>query len=48
MGLRIGKEDSLFSPGNVLGQQGKDVATQGMEGMGDGKALLTIRVIRCS
>ena len=46
MGLLIGKEDALFSPGKALGQQGKGLATQGMKGVSDGKALLTIRVIR--
>jgi hypothetical protein len=48
MGLRIGKEDTLFSPGLTLREQGKAVAVEGMEGMGNGKAMLTIRVIRCS
>lgn len=48
VGLRISKEDSLLSPSKALCQQGKGLATQGMKGMGDGKAVLTIRVIRCS
>jgi len=46
--LLIGKEHPLFAPGKALGQQGKGVATKRVKGMGDGKALLTIRVIRCS
>jgi hypothetical protein len=48
MGLRIGKEDPLLSPGSTLRKQGKTVATEGMKGMGNGKALLPIQVIRCS
>ena len=48
VGLLIGKEHPLFAPGKALGQQGKGVATEWMKGMGDGKAMLTIRVIRCS
>jgi hypothetical protein len=48
MGLRISKEDPLFSPGKTLGQQKKGLATQRMKGVSDGKAMLTIRVIRCS
>jgi hypothetical protein len=45
---RIGKEDTLFSPSNSLGQEGKGLATEGMKWMGDGEVMLTIRVIRCS
>ena len=48
VGLLIGKEHPLFAPGKALGQQGKGVATEWMKGMGDGKAMLSIRVIRCS
>ncbi|GHO63427.1 hypothetical protein KSC_023190 [Ktedonobacter sp. SOSP1-52] len=48
MGLRISKEDALLSPGSALREQGKAMATEGMEGMGNGKAMFTIRVIRCS
>jgi hypothetical protein len=48
VGLRIGKEDPFFPPGKPLCQEGKGVTMQRMKGMGDGEALLTIRVIRCS
>lgn len=48
MGLRIGKEDAIFSPGKVLGEQSKSLAAERMKGMGDGKVTLIIRVIRCS
>jgi len=48
VGLLIGKEDTLFSPGQALGQQGKGMPIQRMKGVDDGKAVLTIRVIRCS
>ena len=48
MSLRIRKEDPFLPPGKAVCQEGKDVAMQGMKGMGDGEALLTIRVIRCS
>ena len=48
MCLRIKKEDTLLSSGKALCQQGEGLATQGMKGMGNGKAMLTIRVIRCS
>jgi len=45
---RISKEDPLFSPGKALGEQKKGLTTQRMKRMGDGKAMLTIPVIRCS
>jgi hypothetical protein len=46
--LWIRKEDPFFSPGQALGQEGKGVAVEGMKRMGNGEALLTILVIRCS
>ncbi len=48
MGLRIRKEHTLFSPGKTLGQQKKGLPTQRMKGMRNGKAMLSIRGIRCS
>ena len=48
MALRISKEDPFLSPGSALREQGKVLATKRMKGMGDGKARLTIRAIRCS
>jgi hypothetical protein len=48
MGLWIRKEDPLFSPGKTLGQQKKGLPIQRMKGMRDGKAMLTIPVIRWS
>ena len=48
MGLRVRKEHSLFPPSKALGQQGKGLATQGVKWVSNGKAWLTIRVIRCS
>ncbi|GHO57643.1 hypothetical protein KSB_61180 [Ktedonobacter robiniae] len=48
MGLRISKEDTLLSPGAVLREQGEAVPAERMEGMSNGKAMFTIRVIRCS
>ncbi len=48
VGLRIRKEDTLLPPGKALGQKGKGLVMQGVKGMRDGKALLAIRVIRCS
>ena len=46
--LRVGKKDTLFSPSKALRQQGEALATKRVKRMGDAKALLTIRVIRCS
>ena len=48
MGLRISKEDPLFSPGPALREQGKTVASEGMERMGNGEGGLPICVTRCS
>jgi len=48
MRLWIGKEDTLLSPGKVPCQQGKGLTTDGMKGMGNGEAMLTMYVIRCS
>lgn len=48
MCLWIEKEDTLLSPGKALRQQGKGLTTEGMKGMGNGEAMLTIYVIRCS
>jgi len=42
LGLRIGKEDALFSPGPALREQGKALATEGMERMRNGKGVLSI------
>jgi hypothetical protein len=48
MCLWIEKEDTLLSPGKALCQQGKGLTTEGMKGVGNGEAILAIRVIRCS
>lgn len=46
--LWIGEEDTFFSPGITLRQSRKRLARERMKGMGDGKARLSIPVIRCS
>ena len=48
MRLWIRKEDAFFSPGKALGQKRKGLAVEGMKRMGNGEALLSIQVIRCS
>jgi hypothetical protein len=45
---RVLKEHSRLSPGTPLSEEGKLLAGQGMERMGDGEAKLPIWVMGCS
>lgn len=47
-GEGIAEEDTRFSPGPALCQQGKLLIEERMEGMRDGEEALTIQVIGCS
>ena len=42
------EEDTRFPPGQALSDEGKLVAGEGMEGMGDREDQLPIRVMGCS
>jgi hypothetical protein len=45
---RVMKEHPRFPPGTPLREEGKLLAGEGMEGMGDGEAQLPIRRMGCS
>jgi hypothetical protein len=45
---RVMEEHTRFPPGQSLGDEGKLLAREGMEGMGDREDQLPIRVIGCS
>ena len=47
-GGRVVEEDPWFTPGKPLGHEGKLLTEERMEGMGDRKDQLSIRVIGCS
>jgi hypothetical protein len=42
------EEDPRFPPGQALGHEGKLLAGEGMEGMGDRENKLPIRIMGCS
>jgi hypothetical protein len=45
---RVMKKHPRFPPGTPLREEGKLLAGEGMEGMGDGEAKLPIRLMGCS
>jgi hypothetical protein len=47
-GGRVQKKHPRLSPGTPLSEEGKQLAGEGMEGMGDGEAKLPIRLMGCS
>jgi hypothetical protein len=47
-GSRVMEEDPRFPPGQALSHEGKPLAAERVEGMGNGENKLPIRVIGCS